>query len=229
MSKFTLAWRFNITAATICQTLGYHRQPQSQSQPDATTSDITAALFWFVYGFDKAFSLRFGRNATIQDYDITVPRTLGPTISVPDPAWRAIFSQSITHAEFIGKAYEQLFSPAALTRPPEQRATSATGLIHMLDAMMQRMRSERQAAGLDVDSVDDTDGADKGPFSVQMSVASDDVMFYSAKTLVYRAIPNHDGHAGSMCVDAARMAFKRHHDCMRIAGDDLVRSGYIHW
>jgi len=234
MSKFTLAWRFNITAATICQTLGYHRAMSAEAAADPR-NEIRILIFWFCYAFDKAFSLRFGRNSMIQDYDITAPRELGNNICLPDPAWRAVFMQWTTHAEFIGKAYEQLFSPAALTRPPHLRAESARELICKLDDLMRRVGTERDAAGFSLPGSGEPsliDPNNPNPFSLDMAAASDDVMFYATMALVYRAIPNETGSGGSLhpgCIDAARRAFERHDDCMNMTSDNLVRSGYIHW
>lgn len=234
MSSFTLAWRFNVTAATICQTLGYHRAMSAEAAADPS-NEIKKLIFWFCYSFDKAFSLRFGRSSVIQDYDITAPRELGSNICLPDPAWRAVFMQWTTHAEFIGKAYEQLFSPAALKKPPSARAWSASELIRQLNDLMRRVRMERDAAGFSLagsggPSLNDPNNPN--PFSLDMAAASDDVMFYATMALVYRAIPNELGPRGWLhpgCIEAARRAVERHHDCMNMTSDNLVRSGYIHW
>jgi len=196
------------------------------------SSELKAALFWFAYSNDKCFSLRFGRSSMIQDYDITVPRKLGDSIVLPDPAWRTVFHQWITHAEFIGKAYEQLYSPAALTYTPERRAESATSLIRMLDDINRNMRAEREAAGVTWPRSPKAAEGGPSPYSIDMSIISDDVMFYSAMTLIYRAIPNEPGPEGSLyneCIGAARKAMACHHECMRLAATDHVKAGYIHW
>jgi hypothetical protein len=43
-----------------------------------------------------------------------------------------VVKQWISYAEFLGKAYEQLYSPAALARPQEQRAESARQLVQTM-------------------------------------------------------------------------------------------------
>lgn len=65
-----------------------------------------------------------------------MPRTLGNDLdddddddAKPDVSWRRILCQWIAYADFSGRAYEQLYSPAALARPPEQRAESARQLV----------------------------------------------------------------------------------------------------
>lgn len=232
VSKFTLAWRFNTAAVTMCQTLGYHRRTSAAAAAADPAFDLKAALFWFAYSNDKCFSIRFGRSSMIQDNDITIPRRLGDTIHLPDPAWSTIFHQWITHAEFVGKAYEQLYSPTALTHTPERRAENARRLIRTLDGMSQNMRVEREAAGILTPPTPPSSESRPSPYSIALSIVSDDVMFYSARTLIYRAIPNERGSNGSLyaeCIEAARKAFACHHDCMRPVANDLARAGYIHW
>ena len=82
-------------------------------------------LFWSTYLLDRALSIRSGRAPVIQDYDITVGRGIGEGIDLPDESWRVVLNQWISYADFLGRAYEQLYSPAALARPQEQRAESA--------------------------------------------------------------------------------------------------------
>jgi hypothetical protein len=95
-------------------------------------SEAKGILFWSAYLLDKALSIRSGRAPVIQDYDITVPRVPPGSEGGPDTSWRAVQKQWISYAEFLGKAYEQLYSPAALARPQEQRAESALQLVQTL-------------------------------------------------------------------------------------------------
>jgi hypothetical protein len=95
-------------------------------------SEAKAILFWAAYLLDKALSIRSGRAPVIQDYDITVARVLPEGEDGPDTSWRAVVKQWISYAEFLGKAYEQLYSPAALARPQEQRAESARQLVQTM-------------------------------------------------------------------------------------------------
>lgn len=91
-----------------------------------------AVLFWSAYLLDKALSIRSGRAPVIQDYDITVRRGLGDGINLPDTSWRVVLNQWISYADFLGRAYEQLYSPAALARPQESRAESARQLVQTM-------------------------------------------------------------------------------------------------
>ena len=92
-------------------------------------------LFWSAYLLDKALSIRSGRASVIQDYDVTLPRSMGDGIDLPDASWRVVLNQWIGYADFLGRAYELLYSPAALARPPEQRAESARGLVQTMGSL----------------------------------------------------------------------------------------------
>lgn len=83
-SKYSLARDFITIAANICQTLGYHRA----RNPSTTESEHKAMLFWTTYIFDSALSLRAGRPTAIQDWDITIPREIGPKVKNVDPLWK---------------------------------------------------------------------------------------------------------------------------------------------
>ncbi|KAL2136551.1 hypothetical protein VTI74DRAFT_3096 [Chaetomium olivicolor] len=226
ISKFSVARDLNAIAATICQTLGYHRirSPTPDSEPKAV-------LFWSAYLLDKALSIRSGRAPVIQDYDITVPRRLGGTgADVSDTSWRAILNQWIAYADFLGRAYEQLYSPAALARPQEQRAESARQLVQTMLALAKEQEplirhTREKVRGIKFD--------DNSPFPIDMSILGDELMHWSALTLVYRAIPSPAGSPSTFnaeCIHAARQAFACHQEYMEMAGDSLaVRAGCIRW
>lgn len=106
VSKASLAWLFTSTAASLCQTLGYHRVSQVRSE-SAGPRDIKTLLFWHVYMLDKTLSLRTGRASVIQDWDVTLPRRVDNTM-VADP-WGLIITTWIKQAEIQHRVYEQLF------------------------------------------------------------------------------------------------------------------------
>ena len=72
MCKPSECWALISKAADMCQTLGYHRIG-TMAQDTERERDEKIALFWYVYMTDKTVSLRLGRAATIQDYDISLP------------------------------------------------------------------------------------------------------------------------------------------------------------
>ncbi|GAA4685841.1 hypothetical protein GCM10025794_23740 [Massilia kyonggiensis] len=86
------------------------------------------SLFLCVYCLDKSLSLRLGRASSIQDFDIiiTIPEDLGgPRVDEP---WRTMYHLWVKTAEIQGKVYEQLYSPAALSRPERERLFCARQL-----------------------------------------------------------------------------------------------------
>lgn len=145
ISKFTVARDLNTIAATLCQTLGYHRI--RVSTPD---NEPKVILFWCAYLLDKALSVRSGRAPVIQDYDITVPRLLDTDVDAQDVSWTVVLNQWIRYADFLGRAYEQLYSPAALARPQEQRAESARQLVQTMGAFSSRLVSSPPSLAISV-------------------------------------------------------------------------------
>ncbi len=111
-------------ASQLCQILGYHRARAAAAPHDNETAE--AILFWMTYILDKGMSLSLGRASTIQDYDITLPRTVRK-LSVGDE-WRSLLNAWIKHAEIQGNIYERLYSPPALAQPEEQRLRAARAL-----------------------------------------------------------------------------------------------------
>jgi len=71
------------------------------------------------------------------------------------------------------------------------------------------------------------------PFPMDMAILGDELMHWSALTLVYRAIPCPPGSPSTFnqeCIHAARQAFALHQGYMEMAGDSLaVRAGCIRW
>ena len=71
------------------------------------------------------------------------------------------------------------------------------------------------------------------PFPMDMAILGDELMHWSALTLVYRAIPSPPGSPSTFnpeCIHAARQAFALHQEYMEIAGDSPgVRAGCIRW
>ncbi len=169
----------------------------------------------------------------IQDYDISMPRRVG-NINVTDP-WRNLLNLWIEHAELMGKAYEQLYSPAALARLPEQRVEAAQMLVAALKQVVQQadelavaVRQQEAASG--AKEVDDKNWR---AMTLDCILKSDDVSYWSSLTLIYRAIPGTPGLASTFnqeCIEAARMAFQCHQECVELmSGSPFMMAGYLHW
>ncbi|KAK3354419.1 hypothetical protein B0H65DRAFT_437777 [Neurospora tetraspora] len=232
-SRFTLAWQLNSSAVMICQTLGYHRLPATTSGASSANDDVSndtkSALFWFAYMLDKGLSLRFGRSSMIQDYDIAIPKRMGRTINVAD-FWKEMLNLWIEHAEVMGKAYEQLYSIAALSRPPEQRIESARQLVEAIKGIAREndelIRHARETGKL-------ADSGRRDGFTVTLMLRSDEVTYWASLCLIYRAIPAAPGFGSTFnpeCIEAARRAVEVHLECMQIPGLSVfTKVGYLHW
>ncbi|KAH8883201.1 hypothetical protein GQ53DRAFT_732750 [Thozetella sp. PMI_491] len=229
ISKFTLAWQLNSAAAAMCQTLGWHRLPAVQDE----TTDKKSAIFWFSYMLDRGLSLRFGRSPVIQEWDISIPRHFGQ-INASEP-WKAVLDLWIAHAGIMGQAYEQLYSPAGLARPPEQRTQSAQLLIEKAKLIEKRATEVGEAMRQEHMAEANPDLVDKEwrAMTMDLLLKSDDVSYWATLTLLYRAMPSTPGLPSTFnpeCIDAARMAFKYHQECMEVAPSSVfMKAGYIHW
>ncbi|KAK3337810.1 hypothetical protein B0T19DRAFT_438446 [Cercophora scortea] len=224
-SKFSLAWQLNTSASMMCQTLGYHRLPDNANDK---TNDAKSALFWFAYMLDKGLALRFGRSSVIQDYDVTMPKAMGRHMQVSDP-WKVVLNLWIAHSELQGKAYEQLYSPAALARPLEQRLESARLLV---DAMKELVKDTDELSR-HVKAV----GKKDEPvmiYNMNLVLKSDEVSYWGSLCLIYRAIPAQAGSGSSSfneeCITAARRSTDCHLACMEMCDKNLfVQCAYLHW
>jgi hypothetical protein len=220
----------------MCMSLGWHRLPTLQDE----ATDTKSALFWFAYMLDKGLALRFGRSSVLQDYDISMPKMMGH-VNVTDP-WRVVLNSWITHSELMGRAYEQLYSPTALAGPAEQRVEAAGQLVEALkqmqsehDLIIDQLRTEgRLPLGADkpVGSIG-TPVSNVGQLEIEMVMKSDQVSYWSSLTLIYRAIPSAPGFPSTFnaeCIQAARMAFECHHQCIKLTENSIfMTAGYLHW
>lgn len=253
VSRPSLAWQLNTTAAQLCQDLGYHRvmggtvTPTSSSEPHPDDPndlrDKKAILFWFSYMLDRGLALRLGRAPIIQDFDITVPRVIGQ-VNATD-MWKGVLRLWIAHADIQGQIYERLYSPKSLGHPVNQRVEAAQSLaakLKMIDEQASMLRSAEMG------KLGGGGGEGSGSWSdarkatvTQMVMKSDQVSFLSSLTLVYRAIPAGMGvgmQTGQQafstftpeCIETARQAMQTHEECMKLMGSNLwVAASYIHW
>ena len=126
----SLSWNFTCAAARMCQSLGYHRSVTGKADKKEDI-ERKKGLFWFVYIMDKDFSLCFGRNPTMQDYDVALEYP-----EIPDDprfrAWYYIFHSWIKCAALGGKIYKHLYSVRALNGDGETRTKKAYELADAL-------------------------------------------------------------------------------------------------
>lgn len=259
VSRPSLAWQLNTTAAQLCQDLGYHRVTGGTIEANgprgggggssgsvatvthdngssSVLSDKKAILFWFSYMLDRGLALRLGRAPTIQDFDVTLPRVIGQ-VNAPD-MWKEVLRLWIAHADIQGQIYERLYSPSSLGHPVGQRVETARRLAARLKVIAEQALLIRttEMGKLKVGGGDGGSWADARKATVmEMVMKSDQVSFLSSLTLVYRAIPaGVGGHGFSTftpeCIETARLAMQTHEECMKLMGSNLwVAASYIHW
>lgn len=257
VSRPSLAWQLNTTAAQLCQDLGYHRVSGGTVEANRTgaatgtvhdngsssvLSDKKAILFWFSYMLDRGLALRLGRAPTIQDFDVTLPRVIGQ-VNAPD-MWKEVLRLWIAHADIQGQIYERLYSPSSLGHPVGQRVETARRLASRLKVIAEQALLIRtsEMGKLKAGAAGGAEGGGGGSWAdarkatvMEMVMKSDQVSFLSSLTLVYRAIPaGVGGHGFSTftpeCIETARLAMQTHEECMKLMGSNLwVAASYIHW
>ncbi|OAA65686.1 Transcription factor [Niveomyces insectorum RCEF 264] len=269
-AKFSFAWQLNSAAAAMCQTLGWHHVgPNQQGDDDRTSlrkSSLQPAVFWFCYMLDKGLSLRFGRSCILHDWDISTPRTFhddganNKSKSTQGDqrdkdAWSGVMNVWIHTGTVLGQAYELLYSPAALTRPPEARFDAARQLVTRSKKLWaeflglvatlgtRRRGGSDSQAGTRSKMKNDTNAWRAA--TLDRVLLSGEVGHLATLTLLYRAMPpapraereggsRNDRSSPSFlsteCVAAARAAFRGHAACMALAADDMVAQvGHVHW
>ncbi|KAL5693629.1 hypothetical protein EMGR_004630 [Emarellia grisea] len=153
-SKPSFAWTLTSNAARLCQNLGYHRS-SSMSQFSDSEKVKALSLFLCVYCLDKSLSLRLGRASSIQDFDIiiTIPEDLGgPRVDEP---WRTMYHLWVKTAEIQGKVYEQLYSPAALSRPERERLFCARQLASEMEVAVMEPFKELERSSRPLSEAED--------------------------------------------------------------------------
>lgn len=223
VSRPSLAWQLNTTAAQLCQDLGYHRVITGGAAVEeagaaaaaagdggggegegggGTTplDDKKAILFWFSYMLDRGLALRLGRAPIIQDFDVTLPRVISGRVNATE-MWKESLKLWIAHADVQGRIYELLYSPSSLTHAVGRRVEAARGLAGRLRGIMEQAGCVRAAEMGEYRRLAAGGGEGgwgrKGAVS-EMVMKSDQVSFLSSLTLVYRALPpGGDGGGGT--------------------------------
>ncbi|PKX96580.1 putative C6 transcription factor [Aspergillus novofumigatus IBT 16806] len=219
ISKPSFAWTLTSNAARLCQNLGYHRS-SSMNQFSDNEKAKALSLFLCVYCLDKALSLRLGRASSIQDYDITIPEDLGGH-KVDEP-WRTVYHLWVKIAEIQGKVYEQLYSPAALSRPERERVLCARQLASQMEVGVMEPFKELARSSRTLSQIEG------------FVIKSDEVSRLAILTLIYRAIPASGASTSTFvpeCIETARAALESHQVCMTILreSNEAMKCSYLHW
>jgi hypothetical protein len=174
MCKPHLALYLTTTAVSLAVSLGYNRL-SSMLSDSAEKREQKLFLFWILYTFDTSFSIRLGRSPTIRDHDIAVP--LPPDNGSIPHALVHILYNWIELGRVQCQVVEQLYSPAALRQPIEQRTQNASTLA----SRMQEIWVARSQVSLE----DLLTGRPKS--SMSLLVHSDAITHYSTLALVQHA------------------------------------------
>ncbi|KAK4234338.1 fungal-specific transcription factor [Achaetomium macrosporum] len=222
--KPSAAWNFIATASHMSQTLGMHNiVAMTQDSPEHRAQKIK--MFWIIYIYEKALSLRLGRSSTIRDGDVTVPLPMMDSRS--EVANLAQMKKWVEFARLQGMVYDQIYSPAALIQPQAIRVARARHLASELQAHTTKITADdrrykdamRQAIGVKF-------------FDAFDHITS--VSHLSLFCLLYRAIPPEpsDGTVfGKDCIASAREALEEHKRSMAILTDveDDFLEPYVNW
>lgn len=125
LCKPHLAMLLSSRAASMVITLGYHRLSTMQADTEYERQS-KMLVFWMAYWLDASFSIRFGHQPVIRDYDITVPMIAHGSM-IP-----ASFVDGFNYCTQMSglqcQVVEQLYSPLALRQSAEERAKRASTL-----------------------------------------------------------------------------------------------------
>ncbi|KAH2277958.1 hypothetical protein KXW96_001472 [Aspergillus fumigatus] len=183
ISKPSFAWTLTSNAARLCQNLGYHRSS----------------------------SMR--RASSIQDFDIiiTIPEDLGgPRVDEP---WRTMYHLWVKTAEIQGKVYEQLYSPAALSRPERERLFCARQLASEMEVAVMEPFKELERSSRPLSEAED--------FLIKSDEVSRAVPASGTSTTTF--VPE--------CIETARAALESHQACMTRLREstEAMKCSYLHW
>ncbi|CAI6095959.1 unnamed protein product [Clonostachys chloroleuca] len=194
----TLAWTLNSTAASMCQTLGYHRRSRIECHGEKAKAD-KSKLFWSVYRLDKALSLRLGRTPVVVEYDVALPSD--PTVH----RWTKF-------ADIQARTYNQLYGCVASQKREVERMEMAGALSVELQMLLDQQHK----------SYSTENAARQAQTDPRKSVylQTERIVYLSVLTLICRMAPVTAGifecipyHA----IDVARMALETHRQSL----DDL--------
>lgn len=198
-SKPALSWSLLVTAIGLAQSLGYHRA--DSPCPSEALRIRRTYIWWTLYSFDKSLSLRLGRAATIQEFDITV----GPmSYPVPkgnqgDKIWGDMMRCWMSFASIQGRIYKELYSPAALAASDETRTANAFALARDMEAL------QLASSKINIDGIE----SERGRYFVTSGVATDKIGHVVALTMIHRAT-SPSTQPTQKCIEYARLAIDGH-------------------
>ncbi|KAM5380110.1 hypothetical protein ACJZ2D_003757 [Fusarium nematophilum] len=227
-SQTSLAWTLVTTAFQMSVTAGFHRASSAKTDSRQET-DQKAWLFWSLYSVEKGLSLRLGRPSSIPDYDITVPLPQhdGPDIS----AYSSCFIRWIRLSRVQGKIYKMLYSPLSLAGPSTKRVAWARSLAEETKTIYKNVDG---VGASEPARASNNNWTTSSGTKTELAFFSESVLYYSALTLILKALPPDEGstsHFASECITTARTALEKHHEYCNAIGPDNGRhiDIYVNW
>ncbi|KXJ89365.1 hypothetical protein Micbo1qcDRAFT_235197 [Microdochium bolleyi] len=228
VSRPSLAWLLTSRAVHMCRALGLHDISSMANDSPAVRNHKTV-LFWSAYLLDRGLSLRLGRASILQDYDINVPQNLDH-IEGPFPA-KEMFTMWIGHASCQGRIYERLYSPGALRQPEASRIEH----VRALAMEQQELIAQMHAVGAELSRRREADNSSDTQSRIfQQILRSDEIGYYSALTLIYRALPPAPGSRSRTfadeCCEAAYASIRVHLEVVALmGGQNSMMITHLHW
>lgn len=186
-------------AARHCLQLGYHRNDKGQLPPEE--SHKRRLLFWHVYISELGLTLRLGRAAVIQEFDVDVPQL---NIS-PDPR-QAVWDESLrsfTRFSCIqSRIYCKIYSPGAIATLAAKPAKRP--------ARVAKFAAELGEWYMEWNQINSADAY--YPMVHQHTFMAVEVIYYSVLTLLHRGSTdsNSPSDISPECFAAARQGLQTH-------------------
>ncbi|TQW07164.1 hypothetical protein V2A60_000816 [Cordyceps javanica] len=186
-------------AARHCVQLGYHRNDKGQLSPEE--SHKRRLLFWHVYISELGLTLRLGRAAVIQDFDVDVPQ-----LNISSDPRQAVWDESLRSftlfSRIQSKIYRKIYSPGAiatLTAEPLKR-----------QARVVKYAAELNQWYMEWNQINSNDAY--YPMVHQHTFMAVEVIYYSVLTLLHRGSTdsNSPSDISPQCFVAARQGLESH-------------------
>ncbi|PMB73106.1 putative transcriptional regulatory protein C11D3.07c [Beauveria bassiana] len=186
-------------AARHCLQLGYHRNDKGQLPPEE--SHKRRLLFWHIYISELGLTLRLGRAAVIQDFDVDVPQ-----LNISEDARQAVWDESLRSftrfSRIQSKIYRKIYSPGAIATlavEPSKR-----------QARVAKFAGELNEWYMEWKQVNSADAY--YPMVHQHTFMAVEVIYYSVLTLLHRGSTNSNSPSdiSPECFAAARQGLESH-------------------
>ncbi|CAI7573210.1 unnamed protein product [Penicillium bialowiezense] len=183
------------TAATHCQTLGFHRA-MTYTHIHPELSRHYQRLFWAVYVFDKNVSLLLGKASQLRDSEIDTEYPPLPRACSLRP-WDESFLCGIRLASLQGRIYDELYSAEAASKSSSQRALTIGQLQESLEKWLDELKNI-DSAGVNNEQV------------FALTRGNWDIMYYSTLTTLHCATSLPATEINAACFQAARLSLEAH-------------------